>query len=39
MLEAEQGVPIVWGWALRRLPGTGLICAIGFWHGLVAAND
>jgi hypothetical protein len=30
MLDAEQGVAIVWGWALRRLPGGGMICAMGF---------
>jgi hypothetical protein len=29
LLEAEQGLPIVWGWALRRPPGAGLICYIG----------
>ena len=40
MLEAEQGVPVVWGWALRRLPGAGLMCLfIGTAHGTVAAND
>jgi len=38
VLEAEQGLPVVWGWALRRLPGAGLICCIGAMHG-AAAND
>jgi hypothetical protein len=39
MLEAEQGLPVVWGWALRQLPGAGLLCCIGIWHGTQAAND
>jgi hypothetical protein len=39
LLEAEQGLPIVWGWALRRPPGAGLICYIGIMHGAAAAND
>jgi|PlaIllAssembly_1097288.scaffolds.fasta_scaffold78159_2 hypothetical protein len=39
MLEAEQGLLVVWGWALRRLPGAGLICCIGILHGTAAANE
>ena len=39
MLEAEQGVPVVWGWALRRLPGVGLICCIGIWNSVIAMNE
>jgi hypothetical protein len=38
-LEAAQGLPVAWGWALRRLPGAGLLCCIGIWHGTQAAND
>lgn len=39
LIEAEQGVPIVWGWALRRMLGAGLCCAIGIMHSYMAAND
>jgi hypothetical protein len=38
-IDAEQGARIVWTWALRRLPGAGLLCAIGIMHGYLAAND
>ena len=36
MLEAEHGMRVVWGWALHKLPGAGLMCCIGGLHGLRA---
>jgi len=39
MLEAEHGMPVVWGRALRKLPGAGLKCSIGGLHRLRAPND
>jgi len=39
MQDAADGLPVVWGQALRRPPGAGLLCAIGYWHGPRAEND
>jgi hypothetical protein len=39
MLEATQGMRVVWGWALRKLPGAGLLCCIGVMHGTRAENE
>jgi hypothetical protein len=38
-LEASQGLPVVWGWALLLLPGAGLLCCIGILHAMQAAKD
>lgn len=27
----SQGLPVVWGWALGKLPDEVLLCAIGIW--------
>ena len=39
MLEAKKGLRVVWGWALRRIPGAGLICCIGRMYSTAAANE